>query len=344
MKKLCFCGGGSAGHVIPNLCIAEELKGKYDICYLGTGGIEKQLCRERGIDFYEFDGVKLVREKPLCNIALPVKLFKSITKCRRILEKLQPDLLFCKGGYASLPPAFAAAKLGIPVLTHESDLTPGLANKLIAHKAERVLTSFKETEKRFKNGAYTGAPMRASLWGRDKAEAKRRFGFDMRPTVLVFGGGSGSRIINQNLREIIMKLCRKFNVLHICGEGNKINCSVYGYVQQEFCSDMGLAYACCDYAVARCGSNSAFELIALKIPTLFIPLENGASRGDQVANAEYFLSQGLCRVLREGKLTPQSLYDGIEELIGDDKIKAALHKNDSACGNKNIIEQIERYC
>ncbi|MDE5789524.1 MAG: UDP-N-acetylglucosamine--N-acetylmuramyl-(pentapeptide) pyrophosphoryl-undecaprenol N-acetylglucosamine transferase [Clostridia bacterium] len=342
MKKITFCGGGSAGHVMPNIAIYEILRDKYDISYIGTNGIEKNICASFGVPFSEFEGVKLVRGKILCNLAIPFKLAKSVKQCKSILNKMRPDLLFCKGGYASLPPALAAHKLGIPVITHESDLTAVLANKIIAGKSEKVLTSFSDTAESFKNGVYTGSPMRNKLFGRDKSKSKEQLGLDSRPTVLVFGGGSGSKIINDCLRQSLFELCKKFNVLHLCGRGNTVECNVYGYKQIEFCDDMGLIYACADYAVARCGSNSAHELIALRIPTLFIPLDNGSSRGDQVKNAEYFKSRGLCRVLAEHDLSAKSLTDGILSLSNDEKLKTALERCSTECGNDKIIYEIEK--
>ena len=150
MKKITFCGGGSAGHVVPNIAIAEEVSRKYLISYIGTDGIEKAICNKNGISFTQFNGVKLVRGKIIKNLSIPFKLVKSVKECIKILKIEKPDLLFCKGGYASLPPALAANKLNIPILTHESDLSAGLANKIIARKAQRILTSFPETAKKFK--------------------------------------------------------------------------------------------------------------------------------------------------------------------------------------------------
>lgn len=342
MNKITFCGGGSAGHVMPNMAICEEIAKKYDISYLGTCGIEKRICKDFGVKFYEFDGVKLVRGKFVCNLSIPFKLVKSIRQCKEILQEIKPDLLFCKGGYASLPPAFAAAKLKVPVLTHESDLTAGLANKIIAGKSEKVLTTFPATAREFKNGLHVGSPMRRNLFGRDRTAAKMRLGLDSRQTVIVFGGGSGSRAINESLREIVPELCKNYNVLHLCGRGNAVSLNVYGYRQIEFCDDMGEAYACADYAVARCGSNSAHELLALKIPTLFIPLDNGSSRGDQIKNAEYFKNLNLCAVLEESNLSGENLKKAIEALIADKGIKNALRTSDTECANAKIIGEIEK--
>ena len=341
MKKILFCGGGSAGHVIPNIALIEQLK-EYEIYYTGTGGIEERICKLNGIDFYRFDAVKLVRGKIFCNLSIPFKLIKSVRQAGRILDEIKPDLLFCKGGYVCIPPAFAAKKRNIPIIAHESDIEAGLANKIIASKCKKLLTAFPDTALKFKNGKFVGTPLRKNLFDRDRNEAKKDLDLDTsRPTILVFGGGSGSQIINDNLRKILFELCKEVNVLHLCGKGNSITTNVYGYKQIEFAEDMGKIYACADYAVARCGSNSAFELIALKIPTLFIPLENKSSRGDQVKNAEYFYNAGLCRVLNERDLSPESLKSAIHGLICDDKIKTALEKSNFKCGNDSIKKVIE---
>ena len=341
MKKIMFCGGGSAGHVIPNIAVIEQLKDEYSISYAGTDAIEKNICYANGVEFYEFGAVKLVRGKILQNLSIPFKLIKSIKDAGKILDKVKPDLLFCKGGYVCIPPAFAANKRGIPVITHESDLSVGLANKLIAKKCEKILTAFPSAAEKFKNGVYTGTPMRARLFNRNRNEALQTFELENRPTLIVFGGGSGSKIINENLRKIVFGLCNSINVLHVCGKGNKIETNIQGYKQIEFAEDMGLVYACADAAVARCGSNSANELIALKIPTLFIPLQNSSSRGDQIKNAEYFYNAGLCRILREKQLTPQTLKENILRLLNDGKLKTALAASTVKCGNDCIIREIK---
>ena len=342
MKKIIFCGGGSAGHVIPNVAIIEQLDG-FDVAYIGTeNGIEKSICETNKIRFISCSAVKFVRGKLLCNLALPFKLHKSVKEAGEILDREKPDLLFCKGGYACVPAAIAAGRRQIPVITHESDVSAGLANKFIAARCRKVLTTFPDTAKKFKNGVHTGSPMRQSLFGRDKAEARRFFGLDDRPTLIVFGGGSGSKIINENVRKIALNICRNYNLVHVCGNGNIVNSNIYGYKQLEFVNDMGLLYACADGAVARCGSNSANELMALKIPTVFIPLENKRSRGDQVKNAKYFHSLGLCRVLWERDLTPASLLAEIDALFKDKNLKTALDASSVKCGNENIKKEVLR--
>ncbi len=340
MKKIVFCGGGSAGHVIPNVAIIEQLKGITECVYLGTNGIEKKICADNNIKFYESEAVKLVRGKILCNLALPFKLFKGIKQAKKILEDIKPDLVFCKGGYVCVPPAIAASKLGIPLITHESDISAGLANKFIAKRCEKVLTSFPQTAKSFDRGIYTGTPMRNSLFDRSRTKAREKFNLDMRPTILITGGGNGSEKINNAVRNIAPKLCKDYNIIHLCGKGKAVPLSVYGYKQIEFESDMGLVYSCTDVAVSRCGSNTANELIALKIPSLFIPLENKRSRGDQVKNAEYFKNKKLCRVLKESELTEQKLIENIYALLNDTKLKKALDETSVKCGNEKILKEI----
>lgn len=342
MKKILFCGGGSAGHVIPNIAIIEELSDRYEIFYAGTDGIEKDICNSSGIKFYSFNGVKFVRGAGLKNIIIPFKLYGSMRQAKKIIDEIKPDLVFCKGGYASLPPALAAKRRKIKVIAHESDLSLGLANKIISKFAIKTLCAFPETAKTVKRGKYAGTPMRRAIFSADKLKSKKKFGLDLRPTVLVFGGGSGSKSINNTVHEAAKEICKNYNVLHICGKGNMVESDIYGYKQIDFCENMGEAYACADYAIARCGSNSAHELLALKIPTLFIPLENSRSRGDQVANAEYFKKNGLCAVLHENELNNNRLIKEINKLTGSKNIKAALAKSEYGRGNVVIINEITK--
>ncbi len=335
-----FCGGGSAGHVIPNIALIEELGTNVLPVYLGTNGVEKSICAQNGVTFFEYSAPKLVRGKILCNLALPFKLLKSIKEAGKILDEVKPDLLFCKGGYVCVAPAFAAKKRNIPVISHESDVSAGLANKVIARNCKKVLTTFPAAARQFGNGICTGSPVRKSVFGRNSTEARAHFGLDMRPTLVVLGGGSGSHIINEYVRKIAPKICKDYNILHVCGKGNVVETNISAYKQIEFENDMGLLYACADAAVSRCGSNTATELVALKIPTLFIPLENKRSRGDQIKNAEYFKNSGLCRVMRQGDISESALVSQIYQLFCDDKLKTALAENSVKCGNDKILREI----
>ncbi len=337
MKHIVFCGGGSAGHVMPNIAIIEDVKEQYSISYIGTCGIEKSICESYGVPFYTLTATKLIRGKIIDNLSIPIKLLSSIKQAKKILKEIKPDLVFSKGGYVSLPVAISARLLKIPVISHESDISPGLANKLIKVFSTRYISTFPS----IKGATCVGAPMLDSLFKVDKTKAKQTFLFDNRPTILVFGGGSGAKSINNALRGCIKELCATFNVLHVCGKGNIFDNNIYGYKQVEFI-DMGIAYACADLAVARCGSNSACELTALKIPTLYIPLQGKHSRGDQVKNAQYFLSLNVCHVLKESQLTPSTLYNSIMKLYGDYKLKNTLKDTCFKRGNNNIKKVIEK--
>ena len=324
---------------MPNMALCDDLSGKYECLYMGTDGIEKEICGRYGIKFYSFPAPKFVRGKVLCNLALPFKLIKSVKRAREILAGVRPDLLFCKGGYASLPPAIAAAKLGIPVIAHESDLSPGLANKIISRHAEVTLTAFPETAEKLNRGLYAGAPIRRDALKKSGYAVKK----SGRPTVIIFGGGSGSRALNDCVRRAAPLLCKRYDVIHVCGKGNAVKQETEGYVQVEFARDMGRLYAVADCAVARCGANSAFELIINGVPTLFIPLENRRSRGDQLENAMYFQRAGVCHVLRQSQMSAGALIEGIDKVIRDETMKKKLGEYNLQPGNGRIIAEIERY-
>lgn len=340
MKKIIFTGGGSAGHSVPNAAIIEKLKNRYELFYIGTNNIEKEIISPLHIPYYEITCPKIERDKPLKNLSVPRRLSEAVRQSKNILEKVKPDLVFSKGGYVSVPVIIAAKKLKIPALTHESDISLGLANKINAGKCLKVLTSFPETAERIKNGKYTGSPIREELFYVDRQKSLAKFGFNGdKPVLLVFGGGSGSSAINSALRENISTLAKKYRILHICGKENVMQNNIAGYIQREYEKDMGAAYACADMIIARSGANTVFECMALKKKALFIPLENRATRGDQVANAEYFAAKKLCAVLREKNLN--KFYKAVEDTFSDRSISENLKIHGSADGTKNIVTEIE---
>lgn len=244
MKKVLFTGGGSAGHVVPNIALINALKGEADVCYIGTDGPEKTLVSAQKIPYFQISCPKLVRGFSLGNLKIPAAFLRAERQAREGLLAFRPDIVFSKGGYVALPVVFAAKKLKIPCLTHESDLSPGLANRLMAGKCRYVLTSFPETAEKFRNGKYCGSPLREELFGGDREAARKKYGFSGKKKVLlVFGGGSGSRAINDALRKCVSSLARKYDVLHLCGKGNVAESNIPGYVQREFERDMADAYA-----------------------------------------------------------------------------------------------------
>ena len=344
MKKILFTGGGSAGHVIPNLALIEEIlsSGDADVCYMGTGGIEKQLISEWHIPYFQIECPKLVREKSFSafkrNLCIPTEFFRAREKAIEGLRIFQPDLVFSKGGYVALPVISAAKKLKIPCLAHESDFSAGLANRLSARKCKYVFTSFPETAKKLPHGKYSGSPLRHSVLYASRAEARKKFNipFDAK-VILVFGGGSGSKALNTSLRESIKELTENYTVLHVCGKGNLVQSTVKNYRQFEFITDMGMAYACADLIVSRAGSGTVFEILALKKSSLLVPLA-GQTRGDQAENAAYFQKQGLCHVLPQTQL--HKLPQAIERAMQDDTMKTKLLESNFGQGNDVILREI----
>ena len=338
MKYLLFTGGGSAGHVTPNLAVMQELRGKCRLAYMGTSGIERSLVSAFGCPYYCVECPKLVRSLSPKNLTLPFALRAAQKNALRILEREKPDLVFAKGGYASYPAVWAAAKMHVPVLTHESDLTPGLCTRMVARRCIHVLTSFPETAGLFKNGVCVGSPIRREIFGRERAAARRRYGFDDdMPVLLVLGGGSGSRALNEAVEAHLAELLPRFHILQLCGKGNAGKAPA-GCVRLEFERDMGSAYACADIVLSRAGSNTIFELLALKKPALLVPLEH-CSRGDQLKNARYFEEKGLCAVLPEKKLG--ELPAALLRLYGSATVRDALSAYASGNGTERILQEIQ---
>lgn len=339
MKKIVLTGGGSAGHVVPNLALAEELS-DFELAYIGTDGIEKSLVTNRHIPYYTIRCPKLRRNFSLQNCKIPWELLRAVKKAKSGLRLMQTDLVFSKGGYVALPVVLAAKQLKIPVISHESDLSIGLANRIGANYSRIVLTAFPETAEKLKNGKYTGNPVRRELFDADRRSARQKYGFhsDL-PVVLVFGGGSGSAAINAALRQNAVELTHRCHILHICGKGNVVGSNLKRYVQLEYEQDMASAYAAADLVVSRAGANSLFELLALRKKALLIPLAR-ASRGDQIENAEYFRKKGLFRVLQEESLP--SLPAAISEALADSEMQDALSRHTVPIGNKAILSEIRK--
>ena len=339
MKRILFTGGGSAGHVIPNLALMNELKYTHRITYMGTGGIERDLIGKYGYPFFRVDCPKLIRSFTLENLKIPLRLRSAKREALSVLKREKPDLVFSKGGFASYPAVWAAHKLKIPVLTHESDLTAGLCTKLIAKKCRFVLTSFPETALTFKNGKCVGSPVRKEILCGDRSRALKKFSLSAnKPVLLVLGGGSGSKAINDAVRDCLHLLLDRFQILHLCGKNNLIERPPAGYVQREFESDMGSAYACADIVLSRAGSNTVFEVLALKKPAVFVPLEKG-SRGDQLENALYFEKRGLCTLLRESELN--ALAQTLDGTMNDPALKRALENCDVESGTPAVLSLIQ---
>ncbi len=346
MSTIVLTGGGTAGHVTPNFAILKYLQKNFSsIYYIGSEtGIERRLVKEKNIPYYSIPTVKLVRSFTLNNLKIPFIFARSVSEATKILKKLNPSVVFSKGGYVGLPVTIAAKKLKIPVIIHESDLTLGLANKIASRFSCKVLTTFKETANSVKNGEYVGAPIREELLKNPLKITKESWGFynDL-PLLLVIGGSSGSKKLNELIYTCASELTKQFNVIHIVGKNNLFKTNFKNYKQVEY-ADMQAVYPICDVCVSRAGSNTAFELIFNKIPTLFIPLPKGNSRGDQVENAKYFSSLNVSKTLSEQDANKDVIIKEITSLYKNGEYYKNNIKNAKfLLANKKIAEILSKY-
>ena len=345
-KTIALTGGGSGGHVTPNLALIPYLKEKgYNVEYIGTfDGIEREIVK--GIPYHPIKAGKLRRYMSAKNFSDVFKTFSGYFGAKKILKKLSPSLVFCKGGFVSVPVAFAAKSLKIPVILHESDYTPGLANRLCIPKASKILLSFDaEKEKYGDKAVVTGSPIRREILTGDR---QRGLSFcslsGEKPVLLIMGGSLGAGALNDALDENIDKLLQKFEIIHLRGKGhlNEALNSKKGYCQFEYISEeMPDLLAAADVILSRAGANSVFEILALKKPSLLIPLPLAQSRGDQILNAKYFEKHGYAKVLEQEKMTGEALLSSLDEILADKEKYIENMKNaKSANGTENILAEI----
>ena len=322
MKHIILTGGGTAGHVTPNIPLIPALQEKgYKISYIGSyNGIEKQLIEELGIPYYGIASGKLRRYFDLKNFSDPFRVIKGYFQAKSLMKKLKPDVVFSKGGFVTVPVVIAAGKRHIPAIIHESDMTPGLANKLAFPSATKVCCNFVETLKQLPEGkaVLTGSPIRQELLSGNKIAALDFCGFTAgKPVILVIGGSLGSVAVNNAVRGALPELLKTFQVIHLCGKG-KLDQSLVGtegYVQFEYIKDeLCDIFALADIVISRAGANAICELLALCKPNLLIPLSKNASRGDQILNARSFERQGFSMVLEEEETTKDTLLEAVHKL------------------------------
>ncbi|MCM1135117.1 MAG: undecaprenyldiphospho-muramoylpentapeptide beta-N-acetylglucosaminyltransferase [Clostridium sp.] len=321
-KKIVLTGGGTAGHVTPNIALMPHLtEAGFEISYIGSyEGIEKKLIADFDIPYYGIATGKFRRYLDIKNLTDPFRVIKGYGEARKILKKIQPDVVFSKGGFVSVPVVRAAASLHIPCIIHESDMTPGLANKLCIPVAEKVCCNFPETLNMLpaEKAVLTGSPIREELTKGDKLAALDMCGFTAnKPVIMVIGGSLGAASINEAVRKALPALLTDFQVVHICGK-DKIDNSLtheQGYVQFEYVkAELKDLFAMADVVISRAGANSICELLALKKPNLLIPLSADSSRGDQILNAKSFESQGFSMVIDDGSLNENLLAEKVIEL------------------------------
>ncbi len=351
MKKIIMTGGGTAGHVNPNLALIPDLKAlQYEVKYIGSkNGIEKEIIGKTDIPYVGISSGKLRRYFDLKNFTDPFRVMGGFFQALAILRKEKPTLVFSKGGFVSVPVVMAASLLKIPVLSHESDITPGLANKIAFRFADKLLVTFPDTLADMGDkGILVGSPIRKELFEGDALRGKELLNFERDlPIILVMGGSIGSVKINEALREILLDLLVTFNVIHLCGKGNLDENlkEEKGYRQFEYVSNEMKDYlTAADLIVSRAGANSIFEFLALKKPNLLIPLSRASSRGDQILNARSFEDKGYSKVLEEEELTGETLKMSIFTLYEQKELfQEAMGKSDIRNATSKIIELIEKY-
>lgn len=321
-KKIVLTGGGTAGHVTPNIALIPRLRELgYEIYYIGSyEGIEKKLIADFDIPYYGIATGKFRRYFDPKNFSDPFRVMKGYMEARKYLKQIGPDIVFSKGGFVSVPVVRAAASLAIPCIIHESDMTPGLANKLCIPVAEKICCNFPETIPMLPEGraVLTGSPIREELAKGNKIAAYDLCKFTSnKPVVMVIGGSLGAEAINKAVREALPKLLEDFQVVHICGKDKVDNLmlNIKGYKQFEYVkTELKDIFAMADLVISRAGANSICELLALKKPNLLIPLSAHSSRGDQILNAKSFESQGFSLVIDEDYLTENLLVEKVHEL------------------------------
>ena len=321
-KKIVLTGGGTAGHITPNIALLPKLKELgYDVSYIGSyEGMEKQLVSDFHIPYYGIATGKFRRYFDLKNFTDPFRVLKGYAEARKYLRQINPDVVFSKGGFVAVPVVRAAASLKIPCVIHESDMTPGLANKLCIPVAQKVCCNFPETMRNLpaEKAILTGSPIRQELLSGKKEAGYQLCGFtDQKPVLMVIGGSLGAAAVNQAVRETLPKLLETFQVVHLCGREKIDNLllNTKGYKQFEYVKDeLKDIFAMADVVISRAGANALCELLALKKPNVLIPLPAGSSRGDQILNARSFESQGYSIVIDEDYLSPDLLAEKVLEL------------------------------
>ncbi|HET7658057.1 MAG TPA: undecaprenyldiphospho-muramoylpentapeptide beta-N-acetylglucosaminyltransferase [Bacillales bacterium] len=349
-KKIIFTGGGTAGHVTVNLALIPHFqKEGWEVAYVGSEtGIERQLISGlENVKYYSISTGKLRRYFDWKNFKDPFKVVKGAFQAYRIIRKFKPNVIFSKGGFVSVPVILGARLNRVPAIIHESDITPGLANKISIPFATKVCTTFPETVQHLNTdkAIHVGAVVREEL---KKGKASRGLSFcaftKNKPVLLVMGGSLGARRINEAVRENLDTLLDQFQIVHICGKNN-LDSSIdrKGYKQFEYVrEELPDLLAMTDFVISRAGANAIFEFLALRIPMLLIPLSAGASRGDQILNARSFEKAGYCEVLTEEDLTSESFVEAVQHIYENrNDYMERMKKNEGTAAIDNVIDLIK---
>ena len=350
MKRIVLTGGGTAGHVTPHMSLIPRLMAAgYDIHYIGTErGIEHEMiARIPGVTYHVVRSGKLRRYFSLQNFTDPFRVIHGAWTSVWLMRRLKPDVCFSKGGFVSVPVVVGAWLAHVPTVCHESDLTPGLANRISAKFVDRIATTFAECASALgPKATMTGTPLRPSLFQGSHEKGLALAGLPgKKPVLLMTGGSLGAQSVNACLRACLPALLPQMEVLHLCGRGNldpTLN-GLAGYAQVEFLGEeMADALAAADIVLSRAGSNTLSELLALGKPMLLVPYPLSASRGDQIKNARSFEKRGLARVLPQERMTPETMTEAVLSLLHDRAgLREALAAYPVKDGTDAVLEMIE---
>ena len=352
MKKIILTGGGTAGHVTPNLALLPTLRERgYEIHYIGSyNGMERKLIESAGIPYDGISSGKLRRYFDLKNFTDPFRVIKGYAEALHLMKKYHPDVVFSKGGFVSVPVVLAAKHYKIPTIIHESDMTPGLANKICIPSAAKICCNFPETLQYLPpdRAVLSGSPIRRELLEGDRLTGLQYAGLNAnKPVILVIGGSLGSVAVNKAVRSILPKLLETYQVIHICGKGNLDESLIgrEGYVQYEYVdAPLRHLFAAADLMISRAGANSICEILALRKPHILIPLSAAASRGDQILNARSFEKQGFSTVLEEEAVTDDTLYQAIQDTYQNrQQFIDAMHQSTLSDAVGTVIDLIASY-
>lgn len=350
MKKIILTGGGTAGHVTPNIALLPALKESgYEVEYIGSyNGMEKELIEKEGIPYHGISSGKLRRYFDWKNFSDPFRVIHGYGQARSLIKKIKPAIIFSKGGFVSVPVVLAAKSLHVPAIIHESDMTPGLANRIAMRGAVKICCNFPETLKYLPEGkgVLTGSPIRQQLLHGDRQKALEFTGLPgEKPILLIIGGSLGSVFINNAVRGAIDELLERFEIIHLCGKGNLDHSldGKKGYVQYEYISkELPDLFAAADLVISRAGANAICELLALHKPNILIPLSRNASRGDQILNANSFKKQGFSYVIEEEQVNEKTLSEAIHYVADHkDEYKKAMSESGQMDSIKKIVDLIK---
>jgi UDP-N-acetylglucosamine--N-acetylmuramyl-(pentapeptide) pyrophosphoryl-undecaprenol N-acetylglucosamine transferase len=349
MKRIILTGGGTAGHVTPNIALIPKLqKEGFDIHYIGSyNGMEKKLIEELNIPYYGISTGKLRRYKDIKNLSDPFKVLKGCGDATNLIRKLKPNVTFSKGGFVSVPVIIGSKLNRVPSIIHESDMTPGLANKISMPFATKICCTFADTVKYLPKGKaiLTGTPIRENI-----LEGKEEKGYEIcdfnnvKPVIMLIGGSLGSKKINNVIRKVLPEIIDKYQFVHLCGKGNidESLLNMKGYTQFEYVNEeLPHLFAMADLIISRAGANSISELLALKKPNILIPLSANASRGDHILNATSFQTHGYSYILEEEKLTEQTIIEAIKHVNKNkDNFITRMSHSKSSNGIDNVMKII----